>query len=79
MLLITLRIDILEIATSPRSGRQRSAFYAVAHFTGSTPSINIAILGLAPQALFCRPLRGLGVRVYGFASPVRLINSANAS
>jgi hypothetical protein len=45
----------------------RPRLYAAARFAGSaqtTPNhrcrIEFAILGLAPQALCCRPLRGLG-------------------
>ena len=41
---------------SPRSGRQ-----SVARFAGSIAFLN-SILGLAPQALRCRPLRGLAIR-----------------
>ena len=33
---------------------------AVARFAGSRPFFFYSFLGLAPQALFCRPLRGLG-------------------
>jgi hypothetical protein len=35
---------------------------AVARFAGSIANSKISILGLAPQALFCRPLRGLGAQ-----------------
>ena len=41
---------------------------AVARFAGSTALVGIAILGLAPQALCCRPLRGLN-RVGGNCDP----------
>jgi len=35
---------------------------ALARFAGSIAIFLYRILGLAPQALFCRPLRGLGAQ-----------------
>ena len=37
--------------------------YAVARYRGLVYILNVAILGLAPQALCCRPLRGLDAHV----------------
>jgi len=37
----------------------RPRLYAVARFAGSTALVGIVFLRLAPQALCCRPLRGL--------------------
>jgi hypothetical protein len=37
----------------------RPRLYSAARFAGSLAIFYIANLGLAPQALFCRPLRGL--------------------
>src|SRR6185369_4601703 len=43
----------------------RPRLYAVARFAGSN-CISICFLGLAPQALRCRPLRGLELYFYLF-------------
>jgi len=37
---------------------------AFTRYRGLESFIFAAYLGLAPQALFCRPLRGLGARIY---------------
>jgi len=44
------------------TGDSLCEFRAVARFTGSNCGFNAPVLGLAPQALCCRPLRGLGAR-----------------
>jgi len=41
---------------------------AAARFAGSVALFYIPYLGLAPQALFCRPLRGLGAQTDGIKS-----------
>ena len=38
---------------------------AVARFAGSARYLMNSILGLVPQALFYRPLRGLGAQSFG--------------
>src|SRR6185369_12729470 len=55
----------------------RPRLYAVARFAGSVLLL-LRSLGLAPQALCCRPLRGLGafiVAIPGACHP-RLLNSS---
>ena len=48
--------------------------YAVARFAGSTALVGIAILGLAPQALCCRPLRGL---IHNCPGLLKMLKSSN--
>jgi hypothetical protein len=48
---------------SQRSGRQRYVLLRCRPFHGLNASIDNANLGLAPQALFCHPLRGLGAQM----------------
>jgi hypothetical protein len=48
---------------SPRSGRQPSRFERCRPLRGLN-HFSLANLGLAPQALFCRPLRGLRARPF---------------
>jgi hypothetical protein len=47
-------------------GDSASLLYAVARFAGSALT-SVLILGLAPQALCCRPLRGLSAHTNIFA------------
>jgi len=56
------------------AGGSAQTSHAVARFAGSTRIFCIANLGLAPQALLCRPLRGLGAHV--FAMPMCFMGSA---